>query len=171
MIASAGRMIDSHRMLLTVVTGGPATRAINCWRCRSPPSTASRFTCATSAAVDLGIPEDYIRTASRGRPALLVGISRPPDGNTQSHRRARPARSSPSSARAIPDVKFSFSYDQAALVAESFNSVRDAIVLGLLLAVRWCWLFTLSALSALVAAVVVPCTIAITFVVMKRCAG
>jgi multidrug efflux pump subunit AcrB len=65
-----------------------------------------------------------------------------------------------------PDVTFSFSYDQASLVTESFNSVRDAILLGLLLAVAVVYGFTLSAISALVAAVVVPCTIAITFAAM-----
>ena len=37
--------------------------------------------------------------------------------------------------RRYPDCQFSFSYDQAALVAESFDSVRDAIVLGLMLSV------------------------------------
>ena len=54
-------------------------------------------------------------------------------------------------------------------MAESVASVRDAIVLGLLLSVAVVWMFTLSALSALVAAVVVPCTIAITLVVMALC--
>ena len=45
--------------------------------------------------------------------------------------------------------------------------MRDAIVLGLALAVLVVLAFTMSPLSALVAAVVVPCTVAITFVVMK----
>ena len=52
--------------------------------------------------------------------------------------------------------------------AESFNSVRDAIVLGLVLSVLVVLrLHAAVSLSALVAAIVVPCTIAITFVVMK----
>ena len=66
-----------------------------------------------------------------------------------------------------PDVSFSFSYDQATLVQESFNSVRDAIILGLILAVAVVYGFTRSPLSALIAAVVVPCTIPITFAVMS----
>src|SRR5581483_5597360 len=66
-----------------------------------------------------------------------------------------------------PDVRFSFSYDQAALISESFASVRDAIVLGLVLAVAVVLVFTWSVWSALAAAIIVPCTIALTFVVVK----
>src|SRR6202030_4363456 len=66
-----------------------------------------------------------------------------------------------------PDIKFSISYDQSDLVAESLKSVRDAIVLGLALSVLVVLAFTMSPLSALVAAIVVPCTVAITFIVMK----
>ena len=64
-------------------------------------------------------------------------------------------------------MSVSVSYDQAALVSESFKSVRDAIMLGLILAVAVVLLFTWSLISTVVAALVVPCTIAITFVVMK----
>jgi multidrug efflux pump subunit AcrB len=97
---------------------------------------------------------------------VLVGVSRQPGGNTefislQAHSLIDQFRTR------YPDVEFSFSYDQASLVSESFNSVRDAIVLGLVLAVAVVFAFTMSVLSALVAAIVVPCTIAITFVVMK----
>src|SRR5208337_1387743 len=63
--------------------------------------------------------------------------------------------------------QFSVSYDQSDLVAESLKSVRDAIVLGLALAVLVVLAFTMSPLSAIVAAVVVPCTVAITFIAMK----
>ncbi len=64
-------------------------------------------------------------------------------------------------------MEFTFSYDQAHLVVESVQSVRDAIILGLVLAVLVVFVFTGSAASALIAAIVVPCTIAITFLVMK----
>ncbi|HZY60043.1 MAG TPA: efflux RND transporter permease subunit, partial [Candidatus Binataceae bacterium] len=47
------------------------------------------------------------------------------------------------------------------------DSVRDAIILGLILAVAVVYGFTRSPLSALIAAVVVPCTILITFAVMS----
>ncbi len=164
-IESAGRVLDSHRMLLTVVTSdlhdADQLAALPIANVAGQPVYVRDV-----GTVELGIREDYVRTASEHGPAVLVGVSRQPGGNTefisqQAHSLIEQFRTR------YPDVEFSFSYDQASLVSESFNSVRDAIVLGLVLAVAVVFAFTLSILSALVAAIVVPCTIAITFVVMK----
>jgi CzcA family heavy metal efflux pump len=166
-IASAGRVVDEHRMLLTVVTGGVHTSD---QLLAVPVATVNGHPIYVRdvATVDLGISEDYIRATSEHGPSVLVGISRTPDGDTESI--ARQTRAIVAGFRhRYPDVTFSYSYDQAALVAESVASVRDAIVLGLVLSVAVVWMFTLSVLSALVAAVVVPCTIAITLVVMALC--
>jgi multidrug efflux pump subunit AcrB len=166
-IASAGRLLDQHRMLLTVVTGdlrhSDQLLAVPIATINNQPIYVRDV-----ATVDTGIVEDYIRTTSQNGPSVLVGISRTPDGDTQliaKQALAIVARFR----RRYPDVTFSFSYDQATLVADSVASVRDAIVLGLGLSVLVVWIFTMSVLSALVAAVVVPCTIAITMVVMALC--
>jgi CzcA family heavy metal efflux pump len=166
-IASAGRLLDEHRMLLTVVTGGlhQSDQLM-----ATPIATVNNqpIYVRDVASVDSGITEDYIRTTSEHGPSVLVGISRTPDGDTEQI--ARQVRAIVAEFRhRYPDVTFSFSYDQAALVAESVASVRDAIVLGLVLSVAVVWIFTMSVLSALVAAVVVPCTVAITLVVMALC--
>ncbi|HKV56475.1 MAG TPA: efflux RND transporter permease subunit, partial [Candidatus Binataceae bacterium] len=164
-IESAGRVFDSHRMLLTVVTtdlhDADQLAAVPIARVNGQPLYVRDV-----ASVKLGITEDYIRAASENGPAVLVGLSRQPTGNTVEISDEAHALVDGLQAR-FPDVRFSFSYDQAALVKESFASVRDAIVLGLALAVGVVFLFTWSAISALVAAIVVPCTIAITFAVMK----
>jgi CzcA family heavy metal efflux pump len=164
-IASAGRMNESHRMLLTVVTTdlhqADQIAAVPLATIGGQPVRVSDV-----ASVELGIQEDYIRAASENGPAVLVGISRRPGGNTVQI--AADARQILGQFRQrYPDVQFSVSYDQSDLVTESFNSVRDAIALGLVLAVLVVLVFTMSPLSALVAAIVVPCTIAITFIVMK----
>ncbi len=164
-IASAGRMNESHRMLLTVVTTdlhqADQIAAVPIGATGGQPIRVSDI-----GSVELGIQEDYIRAASENGAAVLVGISRRPSGGTEQI--AAEARQILDQFRQrYPDVQFSISYDQSDLVAESLNSVRDAIVLGLALAVLVVLAFTMSPLSALVAAVVVPCTVAITFVVMK----
>jgi CzcA family heavy metal efflux pump len=163
-IESAGRVIDQHRMLLSVVTtdlhDADQLSATALTNVGGQPVYVRDI-----GAVELGIAEDYIRTASERGPAVLVSVSRQPTGNTEAISAAAHDLINEMRVR-YPDVNFSFSYDQAALVSESFASVRDAIVLGLVLAVAVVYAFTLSALSAIVAAVVVPCTIAITFVVM-----
>ncbi|HVA77079.1 MAG TPA: efflux RND transporter permease subunit [Candidatus Binataceae bacterium] len=164
-VASAGRVLDSHRMLLTVVTTNVREAAE---LAALPVASAAGAPVRISdvGAVELGIREDYVRTASEHGPAVLVGISRQPAGNTVTI--AAETRTIVATLRQrYPDVTFSFSYDQSALVTESFLSVRDAIVFGLVLAVLVVFAFTRSLASALVAAIVVPCTLAITFVVMK----
>ena len=164
-IASAGRMNESHRMLLTVVT----TDLHQADQIAALPiaTTGGQLVRVSDvASVELGIKEDYIRTASENGAAVLIGISRRPGGNTVQI--AADARKIIADFRIrYPDVKLTFSYDQADLVTESFNSVRDAIILGLVLAVLVVLAFTMSPISAIVAAIVVPCTVAITCVVMK----
>ena len=164
-IESAGRITDSHRMLLTVVTANIAqpeqVAAVPIANVGGQPVMVRDI-----GSVDVGIREDYIRTAAEDGPALLIGISRQPSGNTVDISDQTKQLMSALRLR-YPDVHFSLSYDQAALVTESFKSVRDAIVLGLVLAVLVVLLFTGSILNAIIAAIVVPCTLAITFVVMK----
>jgi CzcA family heavy metal efflux pump len=163
-IESAGRVLDAHRMLLTIVSSdlhdADQLAAIPLANVDGQPVYVRDV-----ATVELGIREDYLRGSSHNGAAVLIGLSRQPDGNTQAISAAAHAIVNEFRTR-YPDVAFSFSYDQAVLVGESFNSVRDAIVLGLLLAVAIVYFFTLSIVSALVAAVVVPCTIAITFAAM-----
>jgi len=164
-IESAGRAMDSHRMLLTVVTAeisqAGQVAAVPIANVGGHPVLVRDI-----GSVALAIREDYIRTAAEDGPALLIGISRQPGGNTVEISKQVRALMSSLAAR-YPDVHFSLSYDQAALVTESFKSVRDAIALGLALAVLVVLLFTGSFVSAIIAAIVVPCTLAITFVVMR----
>ena len=164
-IESAGRVMDKHRMLLTVVTAGPhdadEVAALPIANVGGQPVAVRDI-----GHVEIGIIEDYIRTTSENGPSVLVSVSQQPSGNTIAIAAETRAILRQFGAH-FPDVRTSLSYDQAELVSESFSSVRDAILLGLVLAVAVVLLFTGSLLSALVAAVVVPCTIAITCVIMK----
>ena len=164
-IESAGRISDQHRMLLTVVTAdlqdADQLAAVAIARVGGHPVYVRDI-----ARVELGIGEDYIRTSCESGPAVLVNVSQQPGGNTvqisaDAHALVEHFKN------LYPDVHFSFSYDQASLVSDSFRSVRDAILLGLGLAVAVVFVFTWSVLSAIAASIIVPCTIAITFVVMK----
>ncbi|HVN28751.1 MAG TPA: efflux RND transporter permease subunit, partial [Candidatus Binataceae bacterium] len=165
-IESAGRVSDAHRMLLTVVSADISqpeqVAAIPIADVNGQPVLVRDI-----GSVEVGVVEDYIRTASEKGPALLIGVSRQPRGNTVQIADEIGRLIASLQAR-YPDVNFSLSYNQAALVTESFKSVRDAIVLGLALAVLVVLFFTGSIVNAIIAAIVVPCTLAITFVVMKQ---
>jgi multidrug efflux pump subunit AcrB len=164
-VESAGRLMDKHRNLLTIVTAGPQNAdevaGLPIANVGGQPVTVNEI-----GHVELGITEDYIRTTSENGPSVLVTVSQQAGGNTIAIAGETRAILNGFEAR-YSDVRTSFSYDQADLVRESFDSVRDAIMLGLILAVAVVLIFTGSVLSALVAAIVVPCTIAITCVIMK----
>src|SRR6266404_4425426 len=108
----------------------------------------------------------YTVVTANGKPAVLVSINRQPDSNTvevanevnQEIQRIRPS---------LPaGVELNVFYDQSNIVRESIGSVRDAIIVGLLLAGFIIWLF-LRDWGTVATCLVVPVTIVITFIVMK----
>src|SRR6202023_3605897 len=102
-----------------------------------------------------------------GKPAGLMSISRQPDSNTVQvanavHDEIANLRSS------LPSgVVLSVFYDQSNIVRESIASVRDAIIIGLLLAGFIIWLFLRDWGTAIMTGLVVPATIFVTFIAMK----
>jgi multidrug efflux pump subunit AcrB len=66
-----------------------------------------------------------------------------------------------------PGVKVEPFYDQSTLVHDSIASVRDAILIGLMLAAIILVLFLRDWGSSLVAGLVIPATIAITLIALR----
>ncbi len=66
-----------------------------------------------------------------------------------------------------PGVKIQTFYDQSELVRDSIDSVRDAILIGLVLAAIILVLFLRDWGSSLVAALVIPATVAITLIALR----
>ncbi len=80
----------------------------------------------------------------------------------------RSLRNSPRSASTLPPgVKLQSFYDQSQLVRDSITSVRDAILIGLVLAAIILVLFLRDWGSSIVAGLVIPATIAITLIVLR----
>jgi multidrug efflux pump subunit AcrB len=168
-IASPGRINDSHRMMLAVVSSA-MTGAAEIEDAPIATLAGQPLRVRDVGSVELGIVEDYIRTSSESGASILVDVGRRPSGNTIEI--ARQARAILAGFRdRYSGVNFSVSYDQSALVEESAYSVRDAIALGLALAVLVVLAFMTSLVSAAIAAVVVPCTVCITAVLIKAAGG
>ena len=121
---------------------------------------------------DLGIvrpsvkPVYTIVTANR-KPAVLLSIYRQPDGNTVqvadlAHAEVERMR------RTLPKgVQFEPYYDQSEIIRDSITSVRDAILLGLILASFIMVLFLRDWGTSLVAGLVIPATLAITLIFLR----
>jgi multidrug efflux pump subunit AcrB len=98
---------------------------------------------------------------------VLISINRQPESNTVTV--ANEVHAEIESLRSVlpAGVQLSVFYDQSNIVKASIGSVRDAIIIGLFLTAFIIWLFLRDWGTALLAGVVVPVTICVTFVGMK----
>jgi CzcA family heavy metal efflux pump len=109
----------------------------------------------------------YTIVTANGKPAVLLNINRQPESNTldvatEVHNLIREL------APALPPgVHLEAFYDQSTIVHDSIVSVRDAVLLGLLLSSIILVLFLRDWGTSLVAGLVIPATLLITFVVLK----
>ena len=112
--------------------------------------------------------EDHVRiVAGDGRPAALLNITRQTGGNTLVIADSV-ASIATSLKRALPPgVTLKAVYDQAALVRDAVKSVRDAMIIGAVLAVIILLLFLRHARITAISASSIPITMAITVFVMS----
>jgi CzcA family heavy metal efflux pump len=104
----------------------------------------------------------YTAVDADGKPSVLINITRQPSSNTVAVAAAvaiEIAQLSKSLPRGVHLTPF---YDQSELVRESITSVRDAILIGLLLACVILFLFLHDWTSSLIAGLVIPVTVAVT---------
>jgi len=119
------------------------------------------------ASVEPGVKPVYTLVEANGKPAVLLMINRQPNSNTitvadEVHGAIDSIRKS-----LPPGVELQPFYDQSEIVSESIKSVRDAILVGLLLASIIMVLFLRDWGTSIVAGLVIPVTIAVTFIVLK----
>ncbi|HXB22506.1 MAG TPA: efflux RND transporter permease subunit, partial [Candidatus Solibacter sp.] len=119
------------------------------------------------AQVQQSVKPIYTMVRAEGKPAVLLNINRQPDSNTvivanEVHAEVDRIRSTlPPGIHLIPF------YDQSGIVQDSIGSVRDAILLGLLLSGIVLVVFLHDWGSSIVAGLVIPVTIMVTFIVLK----
>jgi CzcA family heavy metal efflux pump len=104
----------------------------------------------------------YTMVDANGKPSVLINITRQPSGNTVAVADAVAAEIAQLSKTLPPGVHLTPFYDQSELVRESIASVRDAILIGLLLACIILFLFLRDWTSSLIAGLVIPVTVAVT---------
>ena len=112
--------------------------------------------------------EDHVRIISGdGKPAALLNITRQPGGNTVAIADSIAAIARNLRATLPPGVRIKAVYDQAALVRDAVKSVRDAMMIGAVLAVIVLLLFLRHARITAISASSIPLTMAITVFVMS----
>ncbi|MBS1867167.1 MAG: efflux RND transporter permease subunit, partial [Acidobacteria bacterium] len=119
------------------------------------------------SSVSASVAPVYTLVTANGKPAVLLNVSRQPDSNTlqvanEVHDLVR--QISPTLPKGIKLEPF---YDQSLIVRDSISSVRDAVLVGILLSSIVLVLFLRDWGTSLVAGLVIPVTLLITFIVMK----
>ncbi|MBS1874624.1 MAG: efflux RND transporter permease subunit [Acidobacteria bacterium] len=167
MIDSPGLIEARHQLILSLVSG----------QTRTPEEISNIVIKTTSAGTpvriaDVGTVENSVMpvytvvTANR-KPAVLLNIFRQPASNTVTTADAvrkeveRLRKELPSAVELKPF------YDQSEIVTDSITSVRDAILIGLVLASLIMVLFLRDWGTSLVAGLVIPATIGVTFIALR----
>lgn len=114
------------------------------------------------ATIRDAVRPEWTRTVADGRDAVLVNIYQQPDGNTVRISRDIRQRLKSFRARLPSGVHMSVWYDQSQLIDASAGSVRDAIVIGVALAVVVLLLFLRNWKITLVVSIAVPAVLAAT---------
>ena len=167
LIDSPGLFEQNHQLVLGLISG----------QVTSPEQLAAVVVKTTSAGVPVRIGDlasvipavkpVYRLVSANGKPAVLLNINRQPDSNTkevadEAHDEVEKIQ------QTLPrGVKIEPFYDQSRLVTDSIASVRDAILLGVALASVILVVFLHDWGTSVVAGLVIPVTVLITFVVLK----
>jgi CzcA family heavy metal efflux pump len=118
------------------------------------------------ATVAAGVEPQYTIVTADGHPAALVNINRQPGANTVAVADEVKAALTAMRNQIPKDVRVVAYYDQSLLVRESINSVRDSILIGLLLSVVILYAFLRNWGTTFVAILVIPVTVLVTFLAM-----
>ncbi len=164
-IESPGLIDENHQLELALVSGRATTIDE---LSRIVVSTVNNVPVLLSdvATVEPGFEPRYTIVSADGRPAVLVNVQRQPTANTAALADAIKQELVAVQKQLPRDVEIKPFYDQSLLVRAAVGSVRDAILIGLVLSVLIMWGFLRSWGTTLVATVVIPMTILVTILAM-----
>ena len=118
-------------------------------------------------AVSSTTAPNYTVVTANGKPSVLLSINRQPGSNTVTVADEVHAEIQKIQAGLPHGTQLNVFYDQSDVINASISSVRDAILIGIFLTAFIIWLFLRDLGTAVLAGVVVPVTICVTFVGMK----
>ena len=164
-IVSPGLIEENHQLELALVSG-QAKRPDELNNIVVATVNNAPVSVADVATVAAGVEPQYTMVTADGHPAALVNINRQPDANTVAVVDEVKAALTAMRGQIPKDVRVTAYYDQSLLVRESISSVRDSIIIGLLLSVVILYAFLRNWGTTFVAILVIPVTVLVTFLAM-----
>ena len=167
LIDSPGLLPENHQLYLALVDGQVKDPAQLSQIVIKTTQTGIPVRIGDVASVAPGVKPVYTIVTANGKPAVLLNINRQPDSNTvtvadEVHAEVDRIRQS-----LPPGIHIEPFYDQSEVVTAAIKSVRDAILIGIILASIIMVLFLRDWGASAVAALVIPVTVFITFIVLK----
>jgi multidrug efflux pump subunit AcrB len=167
LVDSPGLLERNHQLYLGLVNG----------QVKTPEEIANAVVKNTPAGIPVrigdistvapGVKPVYTVVTANGKPAVLLNINRQPDGNTVQVAQEVHDEIDRFRKTLPPGIQIQPFYDQSIIVNESIKSVRDAILLGLILASIILVVFLRDWGTSLVAGLVIPVTVMVTFIALK----
>jgi len=167
LIDSPGLIESEHQLVLGLVSGQVRSAEQLGQIVIKNSAAGIPIRVADVARVEPSVAPVYTIVTANGKPAVLLNVSRQPDSNTlqvanEVHALVQQLRPTlPTGVRLEPF------YDQSTIVKDSIASVRDAVLIGILLSSVVLVLFLRDWGTSLVAGLVIPITLLITFIVLK----
>jgi CzcA family heavy metal efflux pump len=164
-LASAGRLEDRGKLLL-VLTDSRLTdpRRIENVVVKSQGGSVVRV--KDVATVGTAPQPQWVRVTADGRDAVLVNVYQQPGGNTVQIARQVQAAFAKARRQGPADMQVKAWYDQSDLILESAGALRNAIVIGVVLAALVLLVFLRNWKVTLAAVVAVPAVLAATTLVL-----
>ena len=164
-IVSPGLIEENHQLELALISG-QARRPDELNQIVVATVNNAPVLVSDVATVATGVEPQYTIVTADGQPAALVNINRQPDANTVEVVDEVKAALAEMSGQLPKDVRVAAYYDQSLLVRDSIASVRDSIIVGLLLSIVILYAFLRNWGTTLVAILVIPVTVLVTFLAM-----
>jgi multidrug efflux pump subunit AcrB len=166
-IESPGLFERNHKLYLGLISGQAhnAQDISNIFVKNSPGG--SPVSVGDVSQVTPSFAPTFTIVTANGKPAVLININRQRGSNTLQVADAVQAEMSQMEKSLPPGVHVSTFYDQSWIVGQSIKSVRDAIVIGLLLASAVLVLFLRDWGTSFIAGMVIPISLLVTFIVLK----
>jgi CzcA family heavy metal efflux pump len=165
-LSVAGR-IEDHYKLYLVVADSTVTHLNELKNVVVSASGGNQIHLGDIARVSRGVVPQWIRVTADGQDAVLVNIYQQPGANSVAMAQAVRAKLSDFERQMPPGMKLANWYDQSELVTASAMSVRDAILIGVILAAITLFVFLRNWKITTIAVALVPVVLAATILLLQ----
>ncbi len=167
LIDSPGLIESNHQLVLGLISGQVRTpeQIGQIVVKNSPAGVPLRL--GDIAKITPSVAPVYTIVTANGKPAVLLNVNRQPESNTLDVANEVHTLIQELTPSLPPGVHLEPFYDQSTIVHDSIASVRDAVLIGLVLSAIILVLFLRDWGTSLVAGLVIPVTLLFTFIVLK----